>query len=113
MVKKDGGSLKIALAQFLKFADGLPLVAQNANEFDMKFLTAAVNKTQPGTQINNRIFCSLKMARRTYLTRKSHKLVDLAKDRGLSTEGAHRALEDCKLTMIIYAAAASTRGSEN
>lgn len=64
MVEKDGGSLKIALAQFLKFADGLPLVAHNAKEFDMKFLTAAVNKAQLGIQINNRISCSLKMTRR-------------------------------------------------
>jgi DNA polymerase III epsilon subunit family exonuclease len=114
MVEKDGGSLKIALAQFLKFVDGHPLVAHNA-EFDIKFLTAAVNKIQPGTQIKNRVFCSLEMARRAWRERKSegkkYGLVDLAKDRGLSTEGAHRALKDCKLTMIIYAAAASTLSS--
>src|SRR3990172_4884986 len=47
MVEKDGDSLETALPQFIEFVGDLPLVSFNA-EFDMAFLTAAVQKTQAG-----------------------------------------------------------------
>lgn len=111
MVEKDGESIEMALPQFLEFIGELPLVSFNA-EFDMAFLTKAVNqKTQAGVPIKNRISCALKMARRAWPGRKSYRLADLAKDGGLSADGTHRAFSDCKRAMIVYTAAASKLGS--
>lgn len=112
MVEKDGDSLETTLSQFIEFAGDLPLVSFNA-EFDMAFLTAAVQKTQAGALVNNRVSCALKMARRAWPGRTSYRLNDLAKDGGLSDEGTHRALGDCQRAMIVYTAAAAKLRSAN
>ncbi len=106
MVEKDGDSLEIALAQFIEFVGDLPLVSFNA-EFDMAFLTAAVQKNQAGALANNPVSCAMKMARRAWPGRKSYRLTDLAKDGGLPADATHRALGDCKRTVIVYTAAAA------
>lgn len=106
MVEKDGDSLETALAQFIEFVGDLPLVSFNA-EFDMAFLTTAVQKNHAGALANNRVSCALKMSRRAWPGRKSYRLTDLAKDGGLSADGTHRALGDCKRAMIVYTAAAA------
>jgi DNA polymerase-3 subunit epsilon len=110
LIEKEGESLEVALVQFLEFVGELPLVSFNA-EFDMAFLMNAVNQTQAGSPIKNRVSCALKMARRAWPGRKSYCLPDLAKDGALSAEGTHRALGDCKRALIVYTAAASKLGS--
>jgi len=110
MVGEEGDSLEIALRQFLDFVGELPLVSFNA-EFDVAFLSNAVSQTQTGVAIKNPISCALKMARRAWPGRRSYRLVDLAKDGGLSADETHRALGDCRRTLVVYAAAASTLGS--
>ena len=112
MVEKDGDFLETALSQFIEFVGDLPLVSFNA-EFDMAFLTAAIKKAKAGKQVNNRVSCALKMARRAWPGRKSYRLTDLAKDGGLSAEGTHRALGDCKRAMIVYIAAATRLRSQS
>ena len=104
MLDKDGQSLSSAIAEFISFAGDHRLVSFNA-EFDMAFLHNAAS--QSGLTIGNRTSCALKMARRAWPGRRSYRLVDLAKDGGLSITGAHRALHDCRLTMTVYASAAS------
>ncbi len=106
MVENDGEPLEILLPQFLVFIGDLPLVSYNA-EFDMVFLTAAIKKIQAGKQVKNRVSCALKMARRAWPGLKSYRLPDLAKIGNLSDEDTHRALGDCKRTMIVYTAAAT------
>lgn len=106
MVEEDGDSLETALPQFIDFVGDLPLVSFNA-EFDMAFLTASAQRSQAGALLNNHVSCALKMARRAWPGRKSYRLTDLAHDGGLSAEGTHRALGDCKRAMIVYTAAAA------
>ncbi|MCK5113190.1 MAG: 3'-5' exonuclease [Phycisphaerae bacterium] len=108
MVERDGENLESVIKEFMEFFGDLRLVAYNA-KFDMSFLkTAAKNY---GLTINNPSSCALKMARRAWPGLKSYKLGDLAKTGGLSTKGAHRALKDCELTMIVYTSAASELGT--
>ena len=104
MVDRDGDTLDYALMEFVKFAGNNRLVAYNA-EFYMAFLTAAAG--QCGVTIANPSSCALKMARRAWPRRRSYKLIDLAKDGNFPVAGAHRALHDCRITMTVYAAAAS------
>lgn len=105
MIEKDGVVLEEALREFCKFAGDHRLVSFNA-EFDMAFLHKAA--VDSGLALNNPTSCALKMARRAWPGRKSYRLVDLAKDGGLSVAGAHRALHDCRLTITVYTSAATT-----
>jgi len=105
MVDDDGESLEEALPQFLDFVRDLRLVAFNA-EFDMAFFNNAIDRVEPGRTIPNQVSCALKMARRAWPGRESYRLADLASDGGMAAQ-THRALDDCKQAMNIYAAAAS------
>ena len=107
MVDKDGEPLRKAMEEFSAFIGGLPLVAFNA-DFDMAFLQHAAK--QYNLALDNPVSCALKMARRAWPGRKSYRLRDLAKDGGLSGEGAHRSLGDCKRALIVYTAAAAKLG---
>jgi len=106
MVEKDGRSLEDALLRFIDFVGDDSLVSYNA-EFDMAFIRKATNQIKPGALKNNRVSCALKLSRRAWPGRKSYRLVDLAKDGGLSDKDTHRALGDCNRTMIVYTVAAS------
>lgn len=105
MVEKDGQPLESALEEFVNFIGDHRLVSFNA-AFDMAFLQNA--SSQFGLTLRNPSSCALEMARRAWPRRKSYRLVDLAKDGGLSTVGAHRALHDCQLAMTVYTSAAVT-----
>ena len=104
LVDSQGEPLDSTLREFLAFIEDLPLVTFNA-EFDMAFLRRAAK--QNNMAIRNRVSCALKMARRAWPGRESYRLCDLAKDGGLSDDGTHRALGDCKRALLVYVAAAS------
>lgn len=106
MVDREGEPLKSTLPEFLKFVGDLPLVSFNS-EFDIAFLEAALAQCEPEARITNRVSCALKMARRAWPGRKSYRLVDLAKDGGISLEGSHRALGDCQRALLVYTSAAA------
>lgn len=109
MVDHEGSPLVEALAEFRMFVGELPLVAFNA-EFDEGFLRAACISIA-SDHFTNDVYCALKLARRAWPGRRSYKLSDLARDGNISLDGEHRALEDCKRTMIVYGAAAGVVGS--
>jgi len=105
MVDSDGRSIDEVLDEFRNFVGELRLVTFNA-EFDMAFLQAAAARSgRP--RFNNSVSCALKMARRAWPKRKSFRLDDLANDGQINEGTAHRALEDARRTLIIYAAAAA------
>ncbi|MEQ8507324.1 MAG: 3'-5' exonuclease [Rhodospirillales bacterium] len=108
MVTESGQPLADAISQFRDFIGDLPLVAYNA-EFDMGFLHAA-EKSLGLPKTKNEVSCALELARRAWPSRRSYKLSELAKDGRLDASNAHRALDDCKMTMIVYAAASSITG---
>ncbi len=109
MVNQDGIPLDNALSEFRDFVGDLPLVAFNA-EFDDSFLRAACASVA-SNPFTNEVCCALKLARRAWPGRKSYRLSALAKDGNLAMDGEHRALGDCRRTMIVYAAAAAETGS--
>ncbi len=105
---KDAPPIEAALPEFLQFIGDLPLVAFNS-DFDMSFLNAA-NDLLGGKKLKNKVSCALKMARSAWPGRESYRLSSLAKDFNLDLNDSHRALGDCKRTMLIYASAASILG---
>jgi DNA polymerase III epsilon subunit-like protein len=104
MVDGEGVSLKAAIIDFKEFILDLPLVTFNA-EFDMAFLQKSAMRHN--VEIANPVSCALKMARRAWPGLQSYRLCDLARMGGLSDEGTHRALGDCRRALIVYVAAFS------
>jgi|ERR1019366_5770801 DNA polymerase III epsilon subunit family exonuclease len=115
MLDREGESLESAMTDFAEFIGNLPLVGYGA-DFDMRFLQDSARRHN--IVITNRVSCVLKMARRAWPNLKSHKLGDVANAGNFDTnfkcsssdEGTHRALGDCKRTLLVYTAAAKVLG---
>lgn len=105
MVDTEGQQLDAVLEDFRSFAGELRLVSFNA-DFDMAFLQAAMARTNKPV-VGNPVSCALKMSRRAWPRRKSFRLDDLARDGNIVGGKAHRALEDARRALIVYAAAAA------
>lgn len=103
MIAQDGQELEVALKEFVEFVNGHRLVSFNA-EFDMAFLNVAMEKIGMPL-LKNPVSCALKMSRRAWSSRKTFRLADLARDAGIDSGEAHRALEDARRALIIYCAA--------
>lgn len=108
MVDKDGDDIEEVLKEFIDFIGDLRLVAFNA-PFDMSFLLKSSN--DHGIDIKNPVSCALEMFRKAFPDEESYKLVDIAKRSGFPTEGAHRALNDCRVALPVYTTAASALNS--
>lgn len=109
MVDKEGEPLEAVLKDFAAFIGDLPLVSFNA-AFDMGFLQNAARRHN--IVFPNQASCALKLARRAWPGLPSYQLCDLAKLARLSNEDMHRALGDCKRTLLLYTVAASTLASD-
>ena len=98
---KDSPFFEEALFNFLEFVGDSVLVGHNIHTFDMKFLYRDAERFW-GETIGNDYIDTLQVSR-IYLPQLSHyKLVDLAKYYGISTTGAHRALNDCRMNQIVF-----------
>ena len=98
---KDSPFFEEVLFDFLEFVGDSVLVGHNIHTFDMKFLYRDAERFW-GETIGNDYIDTLQIAR-IYLPQLSHyKLVDLAKYYGISTVGAHRALNDCRMNQIVF-----------
>lgn len=98
---QDSPSFDIALGEFLDFAGDLPLVGHNIHTFDMKFIYRDSLKYW-GKTISNDYIDTLKIARQFLPELSHHRLVDLAGHYNISSEGAHRALNDCRMNQKVF-----------
>jgi DNA polymerase III subunit epsilon len=105
MVEKEGIPLRNALEELKEFIGDLPVVAYNL-DFDKAFINNAAERLGMEKVIKYGT-CALKKARSAWRGLDSYKLKDLAKRGGLSDEGIHRSLADCKATLIVYLSAVS------
>ena len=98
---KDAPAFDKVLADFLDFAGDGVLVGHNIHTFDMNFIyrdcEAFLGKIPENDYVD-----TLGLARICLPRLKHHKLTDLAEYYSISTEGAHRALNDCRMNQIIY-----------
>ena len=84
------------LQAFMDFVGDSILVGHNINSFDMKFLYRD-SERYFGQTVTNDYIDTLKLARLCLPDLGHHRLSDLAQYYGISTEGAHRALNDCRM----------------
>lgn len=89
------------LPEFLDFIGEDILVGHNIHTFDMRFIWNAVEALF-GNTISNDYIDTLMMARHCLPQLSHHKLVDIASYYHISTEGAHRALNDCMMNQQCY-----------
>ena len=97
----DAPCFEKALKDFLAFTGDLVLVGHNIHSFDMKFIYRDTARYF-GKTVGNDYADTLYLARAVYPLLSCHKLTYLADYLGLSTEGAHRALNDCRMTLVLY-----------
>lgn len=89
------------LQQFIVFAGDAVLVGHNINSFDMKFLYRDCERYF-GQTLTNDYIDTLKLARLCLPELSHHRLGDLAQYYGISTAGAHRALNDCRMNQQVF-----------
>ena len=97
----DAPTFDIVLREFLEFTGDAVLVGHNIHSFDMKFIYRDAERYY-GQTITNDYIDTLTMARQRLQELDHHKLVDLAEHYGISAEGAHRALNDCRMNQQVF-----------
>ena len=98
---KDARTFEKVLPDFLDFIGEEILVGHSIHNFDMKFLYREC-KDIYGKVLGNDYIDTLYLARK-YLPKLSHhRLVDLADYFAISSEGAHRALNDCRMNQGVF-----------
>ena len=89
------------LPEFVDFIEEYPLVGHNISCFDMKFVWKAMEEIF-GQTISNDYIDTLPMARKRLPQLAHHRLVDIAAYYKISTDGAHRALNDCVMNQLCF-----------
>ncbi len=97
----DSPRFEEVLPKFIEFIGELPLVGHNINSFDMKFIYRD-SEEYLGAVPDNDFIDTLYIARRCMPELAHHRMTDLASHFHISTEGAHRALNDCRMTQQVY-----------
>ena len=97
------------LERFLDFAGDDVLVGHNICTFDMKFIYRDCERYF-GKTISNDYIDTLRLAKVIFPDWKHRRLSDLAEYYGISTDGAHRALADCKMNQQVFELRAKESG---
>ena len=98
---KDAPDFETALSDFLEFAEDYILVGHNIHKFDMKFICRDAEKYW-GKTIGNDYIDTLEISRMYLPELDSHTLVDLACHYDIDSDGAHRALNDCRMNQQVF-----------
>jgi len=98
---KNAPPFRIALNESLEFAGNDVLVGHNINNFDMKFIIRDAQKFYR-MEIENDYADTLHISRAYLPELPHHTLAALSEHYGISTAGAHRALNDCKMNQQVF-----------
>lgn len=99
------------LEDFFEFVGDFVLIGHNIHTFDMKFIYRDAEKYF-GKVPGNDYIDTLRLAKNYLPQLYRYRLVDLAEHYGISTAGAHRALNDCRMNQIVYEHLAEEMSSE-
>lgn len=97
----DARTFDEVLPDFIDFIGDSILVGHNIHAFDMKFLYRECRDIYGETLTNNYVD-TLYLSRKRVPELPHHKLVDMAEYFDISTEGAHRALKDCRMNQEVF-----------
>ena len=97
----DKPGFQQVLGEFLNFIGNDVLVGHNIKNFDMKFIYRDCQRYF-GQTIDNDYIDTLYLAKRCFPSWKHRRLENLAEHYGISTQGAHRALQDCHMNQQVF-----------
>ena len=89
------------LQAFMDFVGDSILVGHNIHSFDMKFICRDAMRFW-GQTVGNDYIDTLPFARVRLRGLRHHTLTSLAEYYGINTDGAHRALNDCRMNQQIF-----------
>lgn len=89
------------LVDFLNFVEDDVLVGHNIHSFDMKFIYRDAERFL-GQLPDNDYIDTLPLARQCLAGLSGYRLVDLASHYQICADGAHRALNDCRMNQQIF-----------
>lgn len=98
---EDAPDFETALDGFLTFAGNDVLVGHNIAAFDLKFISRDALKYW-GLVIDNDYIDTLLLARKYLKELPGRSLTELAKHYSINPEGAHRALNDCRMNQQVF-----------
>ena len=99
MIDAEGEEMPEVIRQFIDFVGDRLLVAYNV-DFDRWFLQRELH--DQGISKRFKYECALELSRTAFPNLKNHKLVTVSEHLGVGSAGAHRALQDCVMTMHAY-----------
>ncbi len=97
----DAPDFESVLSDFLEFVGDMVLVGHNIHRFDLRFLYRDTERFWDKT-LGNDYIDTLDIAQQYLPELSHHKLADLAGHYGIDTDGAHRALNDCRMNQMVY-----------
>ena len=104
MIDKDGEDAEKVIKEFIDFVGKKRLVAYNV-DFDRWFLQREISHW--GIKKQFKYECAYALSRDAFDGLENYKLTTVARSLGIPTEGAHRALHDCIMTLWVYLVAKS------
>lgn len=97
---KDSPSIDKILSDYLSFISDSIIIGHNVN-FDINFIYDN-NVKYFGNTFSNNYIDTMRLSRRLFPEERHHRLVDLKNRFNLSSDSAHRALDDTMLTQQCY-----------
>lgn len=94
----DAPAIGDVIDDFLEFIGSDVLVGHNIGSFDLNMLYDQVLALR-GAELGNEYLDTLELARACFPKEEGHSLEALCRRFGFDTEGEHRALQDCRLTL--------------
>lgn len=98
---RDAPDIREAMAGFMDFIGNGILVGHNIHTFDMNFAYDAVLRAL-GKELDNDYVDTLYMARSCLPGLSHYRLTDICEYFHIAVEGAHRALNDCRMNQRCY-----------
>lgn len=97
----DAPGIDSVLPEFIEFVGDDVLSGHNIHAFDMHFIYRECMELYGNTLVNDYVD-TLYLAKTLFPYIRSKSLGNLAKIYGISTEGSHRSLTDCRLNYAVY-----------
>lgn len=92
--------IKEVFEPFLKFTEGLPIIAHNA-KFDIGFLVFSQHQNKIELK-RNEVYCTVKASRKAFPHMESHRLGNLCEKLDIKLENHHRATDDALACLYLF-----------
>ena len=100
LMLEDAPSIKDVINNFFNFIGNNVILGHNVN-FDINFLYDELLNYN-NLELNNDFVDTMRIGRYLLKDLKHHRLIDIAKNYGITILGNHRSLKDCEITLQIY-----------